>query len=1284
MDTARSRITSYFAVGLWAAIGLLAAGCEDQAGGITPLGKDTVGAGTASGARVTALIGLPAELRATASSEKGVSRAVAEGDALRPGEAIETGPKCEAIVTLADGTTVHIGEAGIVALGKGAGAPDLELDRGAIAITRPFGGAKATSLGLGEKRLEVASGRASVFVDGESYTVRVDSGTAALAPGGEAILAGDIVRIEKGGAIARDAAVFAARLSHYVSPLYGREPELAVEPAVLRGIGTLTARLPGTGRSNEEALELASHDVDVVLRDGVALTQIEEAFVNRSGRTVEATYRFVLPSSASITRLALEVNGRVEEGEVLETARAKRIFKEIVDDSVRPRDPALLEWVRGSTFSMKIFPIKPGETKRVFLSYVEPTAMQRGVARYVYPLGGPAGAPTAGRFSIDVDIQNAYGISSVRTPLYPTEVRAGADRATVSFSADRYAPSVDFAVEYAVAKQPAEMRVAAQTETNGATYAMLLASPVAGAATHRVSTKGKRLLAVVDTSYGTAEELHALASATVLELAASLGRGDEINVLACDSGCRSMSQRFETIDERVLDRMRGFLADNPPGGASDILGAIERAFTFTSDGLPATIVYLGDGVPTAGETDPGKIVDLLTRTAPPNVRVQTIGIGPNVDALLLDAVAAALGGASYDLSLGEAPAEAAWNVSRRLWSAGLVNVAVEWPAGVRNAYPQRVGFVPAGTEVAFFAALDGSDVSGDVVLRGTTVDGAPVERRFPISIRAERPEPGFISRLFAKSHIDHLQLVGGSAKEIIETSRRTRVASRLTSWIVLENQRMYDRFNVQRTAAGEWDGQAATFTEVAAADLDEGVDDVLAGSLDALEALGYAGDEAAARGRSGSGLLGALAGGGAGGGGKKADESSYGPSTKSSAAPSAAPPAKAARAAEDEPAPYAEEKKAKLADSAKDSYDSSAPLAQGSAPMAEPSGGLGTAYGTGTGWGYGAPIAKNDYEDQWRCNRGPVYEIQITRASGAGLGGAQIDALAAEVRARPLSRQAHRKYVGALARTGRIEDSLVAADAWRRADPLDGGALAAYADALARRGDRAIALRAYASIAEVDPKRAANHARVAEAFEALGAFDAAASHRRSAAALDPKGRGESMLRYLFCLAAARMTALLDVEAAAVLGDPGLRKVRGDVLALVEGARRGVLPERAAQQTRGELIVKLTGTRSAGDLDLAVLDPAGRRISGLWPRGATSVDLPGADGETLALKGLSNGRYKILVSTTGAAAPYGQAVSGSVTIRVRDKRQTFPFSFSGTDAVVAEVRYQKRDRPVGCY
>lgn len=1176
----------------------LLSGCEEGTGREPARATPDAGPG-AGGPRIAALVGLPDGIDAAAVSPSGARRPVREGDVLAAGEALETGPRCEAVVALDGGTTVQLGGDGRIAFPDAGAGRDLDLVRGAIAVARPG--------------------------TGRPFAVKRGGETIAV-PGGRSTIAAD----ER------------ARLSDWVAPLNAGERRFDGGGEPLRGIGTLTARLPGTGQRSEEALELASHDVRVLVRDGVAETRIEEAFVNRSGRTVEATYRFVLPSSASITRLALDVDGRTEEGEVLERARARRIFREIVEDSVRPRDPALLEWERGSTFTMKIFPIRPGETRRVFLSYMEPLLFENGVARYVYPLGGPAGAPTAGRFSIGVDIRSALGIAWVATPLYPTEVRAAGDAATASFSAERFAPRLDFAVEFGAAKAPPEMRVAVQTGPTGASHAMLIAAPAAAAAPPPVK---RRLLAVVDTSYGADGALHDLAAATVLELFAGLGPGDGLNALACDSGCRTLSQRFEAAGPAALDRAREFFDDNPPGGASDVLGALSRAFALASDGAPATIVYIGDGVPTAGETSPARIVDLLSRTAPPNVRVDAVGLGPNVDALLLGAIADALGGTSAPLSVGESPARAARDLSRRLWAPGLSNVSIAWPAGVRAAHPQRVGFAPQGAEIAFFAELDGDALEGEVVLSGAAAGGARAERRFPVSARSPDREAGFIGRLFAKERIDHLELAGGAKGEIVDLSRRMRVASRETSWIVLENQRMYDRFGVQRTAAGEWDGEAPGFTKLAA----EEPDDEEGGDLDALASLGDAleADGSAAP-------LGRMAGGGGSG---KADFDE------------GAAPAKTADAAY----PRAEESEKRARRDGQGAEIASAAKPAAPAQVAgEPVGGLGTGYG----YGPQAP-----WDDRYRRCSGPGYDVRITAPAAPSARAAyEVKSLEADLRARPLSRAAHRRYVAALSRLGRVDEALAAADAWRAADPLDATALAAYGDQLARLGDRRAALRAYASIAEVDPARAAHHSKLARAFEALGAFDAAASHHRAAAALDAKGRGASTLRYLYCLAAAGMRALLEIEAAAALDDPALRKIRDDAIALLAGARTGVLPEQEAPKARGELLVTLEAG-GGEDLDLAVLDPAGRRVSGLWQRKASAAGVAEARGESLALDSLSNGRYRILVSRTRGAR--GAPAGGTVTIRVRGERRSFPFTIPGAEAAVADVTYRKIDPPPYC-
>ena len=135
-------------------------------------------------------------------------------------------------------------------------------------------------------------------------------------------------------------------------------PKTVVEP---RGLGTMTARVPGQ-TAVVGGVRLAQHRVRAVVRDGVAQTEVEEVFQNDTDRVLEGRYVFPLPADASISGLTLFVGDKPVEGELVEKQRAASIFKSIVEDTVRPRDPALLEWVGNGMFQTNVFPIPPGES----------------------------------------------------------------------------------------------------------------------------------------------------------------------------------------------------------------------------------------------------------------------------------------------------------------------------------------------------------------------------------------------------------------------------------------------------------------------------------------------------------------------------------------------------------------------------------------------------------------------------------------------------------------------------------------------------------------------------------------------------------------------------------------------------------------------------------------------------------------------------------------------------------------------------------------------------------
>ncbi len=60
-----------------------------------------------------------------------------------------------------------------------------------------------------------------------------------------------------------------------------------------------------------------------------------------------------LPTDASLSRLAMYVNGKLMEGGMAERDHARNTFEEIKRKMLAP---ALLEWVDGSTFKMRVFP----------------------------------------------------------------------------------------------------------------------------------------------------------------------------------------------------------------------------------------------------------------------------------------------------------------------------------------------------------------------------------------------------------------------------------------------------------------------------------------------------------------------------------------------------------------------------------------------------------------------------------------------------------------------------------------------------------------------------------------------------------------------------------------------------------------------------------------------------------------------------------------------------------------------------------------------------------------
>src|SRR5690348_1015038 len=131
-------------------------------------------------------------------------------------------------------------------------------------------------------------------------------------------------------------------------------------------------------------LPVKSIQLDTKISGQVATTHIEQVFRNDTPYTLEGTYFFPIPETASIVEFAIWENGKRLSGEVRSREEARRIYDEIVR---RQRDPGLLEYAGKDLFQASIFPIPPNSDKKLELTYSQVLKAESGTVAYRYPLG---------------------------------------------------------------------------------------------------------------------------------------------------------------------------------------------------------------------------------------------------------------------------------------------------------------------------------------------------------------------------------------------------------------------------------------------------------------------------------------------------------------------------------------------------------------------------------------------------------------------------------------------------------------------------------------------------------------------------------------------------------------------------------------------------------------------------------------------------------------------------------------------------------------------------------
>jgi hypothetical protein len=108
--------------------------------------------------------------------------------------------------------------------------------------------------------------------------------------------------------------------------------------------------------------------VNVKVVGNIAYTTAEMHFFNSGTRQMEAELIFPLPENVSVSRYAIDINGKMREAVPVNKNKGNQVFEAIEHRRV---DPGLLEKVDGNNFRTRIYPLMPNGERTVIIGYEE-------------------------------------------------------------------------------------------------------------------------------------------------------------------------------------------------------------------------------------------------------------------------------------------------------------------------------------------------------------------------------------------------------------------------------------------------------------------------------------------------------------------------------------------------------------------------------------------------------------------------------------------------------------------------------------------------------------------------------------------------------------------------------------------------------------------------------------------------------------------------------------------------------------------------------------------------
>ena len=389
-------------------------------------------------------------------------------------------------------------------------------------------------------------------------------------------------------------------------------------------------------RNNVEITEV---HVRIDILETTATTTIEMHLENRTPRRQEAELIFPVPDGAVVRGFAYDGPGGQITAQVLPKDEARRIYERLV---AKIRDPALVEFIGYNLIRSSVFPIEARGKQKVRLTYEHLLSMDGPRADYVLPR--TESLQYAVPWHITVRIRAERPISTVYSASHKLEMERIGER------------EVSLKIVAAASREPGPFRLSYLLQADGVTasifaypdkkvgggYFLFLAGlPAKATQDPNVQAIKREVTLVIDRSGSMRNEKIAQVKEAAMQIIAGLRPGEAFNVLIYSNSVQWFSPKPVIKSEATEKAARKYIEGITATGGTNIYDALRTALEQEPvEGMLPIVLFLTDGLPTVGQTSETSIRELAVKANPHRRRIFTFGVGFDVNAPLLEKIAA--------------------------------------------------------------------------------------------------------------------------------------------------------------------------------------------------------------------------------------------------------------------------------------------------------------------------------------------------------------------------------------------------------------------------------------------------------------------------------------------------------------------------------------------------------------------------------------------------------------------------------------------------------------------